>query len=378
MTPSWFGRQRYLIDYTLAAMLRRKGKNLGLLVVYAAVVFLLASAMLFTDAIRREAALVLQGSPEVVVQRMVAGRHDLLPAAMLTRLNGIRGAREVTGRLWGYYFDPTVAANYTVMVPPVSPPPTGRVRIGAGIANARGAGVGDVLALRGADGSLFSFVVDAVLSERSQLVSADLALVSEADYRRFFAIPDGVFTDAVMTVRNPREVRTVARKVIEAMPDARPILRDEILRTYESVFAWREGLMLLLLVGSVLAFAILAWEKASGLSAEERREIGILKAVGWETGDVLAMKLWEGGLVSLSAFALGYLAAYVHVFQFGSPLFEPVLKGWAVLYPRFDLVPQVDGLQLATLLLFSVLPYTAATLVPVWRAAITDPDQVMR
>jgi len=136
--------------------------------------------------------------------------------------------------------------------------------------------------------------------------------------------------------------------------------------------------MLALLSAAIFAFAILAWEKASGLSAEEKREIGILKAIGWETGDVIKMKLWEGGLISLTAFLLGFVAAYVQVFRFGAPLFEPVLKGWAVLYPRFELVPAIDGLQVATLFFFTVFPYMAAVLVPIWRAAITDPDSAMR
>jgi ABC-type lipoprotein release transport system permease subunit len=55
-----------------------------------------------------------------------------------------------------------------------------------------------------------------------------------------------------------------------------------------------------------------------------------------------------------------------------------VLKGWAVLYPRFTLTPHIDGLQVATLFFFTVFPYTAAVLVPIWRAATTDPDTVMR
>ncbi len=90
------------------------------------------------------------------------------------------------------------------------------------------------------------------------------------------------------------------------------------------------------------------------------------------------MKLWEGLLISFSAFLLGLVGAYVHVFHFGARLFEPVLKGWAVLYPRFTLVPQLDGLQLFTLFFFTVVPYTAAVLVPIWRAAIIDPDAAMR
>ena len=113
-------------------------------------------------------------------------------------------------------------------------------------------------------------------------------------------------------------------------------------------------------------------------SAQERREIGILIAVGWETGDVLRMKLWEGLLVSFTAFLAGYLLAYWHVFHAGGALFRPVLQGWAVLYPEFALRPEVDGLQLFTLLFFTVVPFTAAVLVPSWRAAITDPDAVMR
>ncbi len=35
-------RQKYLMDFTLASLLRRKGKNLGLLLVYSMIVFLLA------------------------------------------------------------------------------------------------------------------------------------------------------------------------------------------------------------------------------------------------------------------------------------------------------------------------------------------------
>ena len=49
-----------------------------------------------------------------------------------------------------------------------------------------------------------------------------------------------------------------------------------------------------------------------------------------------------------------------------------------MLYPRFELMPVIDGFQVATLFFFTVFPYAAATLVPIWRAAITDPDSVMR
>lgn len=376
--PPWIERQRHLMDYTLAAMGRRWGRNLGLGAVYTLLVFVLASVMMFTDAIQREAEQLLKQAPEVVVQRMVAGRHDLISADYMDAIAAIRGARQVRGRLWGYHFDPVTAANYTFMVPATTAPPTGRAHIGAGLARARGAAVGDVLSFRGHDGALFTFGIEGLLRAESEIITADAILVSEKDFRAFFGIRPGLFTDISLQVRNPREVTKVAEKIVERFPDTRPILRSEMQRTYASLFDWRQGLVLTVFAGALLAFVILAWDKASGLSAEERREIGILKAVGWETADIIAMKTWEGALVSLMAFLLGVLLAYGHVFGASGVMFEPVLKGWATLYPRFVLTPHVDLFQLAVLAFLTVVPYTAATVVPNWKTAVTDPDAVMR
>jgi ABC-type lipoprotein release transport system permease subunit len=374
----WLERQRHLIDFTLASLARRKAKNLGLLAVFTLLVFVLASVMLFSHALRNEANLVLRDSPEIVLQRLVAGRHDLIPPGYLEKIGRIRGVQSRQGRLWGYYYDSVVKANYTFMVPPEGGVDKGTIIVGPALERERGLAENNGISFRSYNGQLFSYTIAKVLPRPSELVSADLVLMNEADFRAFFTYPEGHYTDIALSVANPQEVRNVASKLANILPDSRPILREEMLRTYASMFDWREGLMLALLSAALLAFAILAWEKASGLSAEEKREIGILKAVGWETGDVIKMKLWEGGLLSLTAFLLGFVGAYLQVFRFNAPLFEPVLKGWSVLYPRFELVPAIDGLQVATLFFFTVFPYMAAVLVPIWRAAVTDPDAVMR
>jgi ABC-type lipoprotein release transport system permease subunit len=371
-------RHARLVDYTFGALARHRARNMGLLAVYALIVFVLASVMLFAQALKQEAAAILQHSPEVLVQRLSAGRHAFATAADLVTVGNVRGVSAARGRLWGYFFDPVAAANYTLLVPSDSPPARGRVVIGDGVARARGLVAGNPLALRSPAGALHSFTVERVLDGASSLVSADLILIDEADYRAFFDLPPEVYTDLAFSVTNPQEVRTVATKIAARLPGSRVILREELLRTYESLFSWREGLLLSVASLSLLAFVILAWTKAAGLSADERREIGILKAIGWDTTDVLQMKLWEGVLVSGVAFMAGYVAAHVHVFHLGAPMIAPVLKGWATLYPQFALTPTVDGLQLLSLALLAIVPYTLATLVPSWRAATTDPDAAMR
>jgi ABC-type lipoprotein release transport system permease subunit len=376
--PPWLERNRFIVDYTLSALLRRKGKNLSLLVVYATVVFALASVLFYTRSLSEQAAAALAGAPEVVVQRLVAGRHDLAPAAWVESLAGIRGVAAARGRLWGYQYDSVSRANFTVMVPEAFWGAPGEVVIGPGVARVRRARVGEGFYLLDPAGQPVRLTVREIAPAASELVASDLVLLSEADFRRLFGMAPGLFTDVALRVRNEREAPTVAHKVLERLPGARAITRAEILRTYASVFGWRSGLVVAVLSAAVLAFAIVAWDKASGLSADERREIGILKAIGWETSDVLLVKLWEGLVVSGLAFTVGVLAAYVHVFMARAPLLRPAIEGWSGLYPDLAPIPAISGMPLATIFFLTVVPYTVATLVPAWRAAVVDPDAVMR
>jgi lipoprotein-releasing system permease protein len=228
------------------------------------------------------------------------------------------------------------------------------------------------------EGRPVEFYIKGVLSPQSELISSDLLLISMAGFKQLFGIPAEDATDLTVAVRNRKEISTIAAKIVEALPDTRAITRNEILRTYDAVFDWRSGIMIAILAGAVLAFLIFAWDKAAGLSAEERREIGILKAIGWETADVLQMKFWEGMTVSLSAFFLGVILAYSHIFLASAALLAPVLKGWSTLYPNFRLTPFISAYQIAILFFFTVIPYTVATIIPAWRAATIDPDVVMR
>ena len=407
----WIEKQRYIIDFTLSSLPRRKVKNVGLLALYTLIVFILASTMFFTYSIKKEASLILKDSPEIVVQKIVAGRHDLFPVSYIDTIKKIRGVASVESRLWGYYYDSLVGANYTLLTPPRNGSFTatgksaakttvidnestdsskplfelngavlepGTLIIGNGIARLRAIGTGDYMPFLAFDGNVLNFKIAGVLSSQSELVSSDLMLITGEDFRKLFGIDNSYVTDVTVIVNNPEEIAMIAAKIKKRLPQARPIIRDEILRTYDSVFNWRGGMMIVIFSAAVLAFVIFAWDKASGLSAGERREIGILKAVGWETSDVIQMKFWEGAIISLTAFLTGVILAYIHVFFTGSIVFEPALKGWSNLYPNFKLTPFVNLEQLTTLFFLTVVPYTVATIVPIWRAATIDPDSAMR
>jgi ABC-type lipoprotein release transport system permease subunit len=292
-------------------------------------------------------------------------------------------------RYWGYYYDSLTHSNYTLIgidkdLPGLSlvegrmPSTSGECAIGAGVGRARIVGIGDTLSLFDSKDAPVVFRIAGTFRSESNILTNDLIVMGKKDLLQFFGLPADRSTDITVTVHNPNEIATIAGKIKKAYPDTRPITKSEIIRTYDAVFNWRSGMMLTIFSSALIAFCILAWDKATGISAEEKHEIGILKAIGWDTADILELKFWEGIVISLTSFLLGLLAAFIHVFFLNATILSPVIKGWSVLFPDFRLTPYIDIYQIFVLAFLTIIPYVASTIIPSWKTAITDPENVMR
>jgi len=382
-------RQLKILEHALSGLLRRKYKNLTLLIAYTFTVAALGSVLFLTQALKTEASESLTEAPELVVQKLAAGRHDLIPIAYAETIRILPGIEKVTPRVWGYYYDALVKANFTLvgfaekprdleLLEGRMPGAADECAVGSGVAGIFGAEIGDRLVLIDAHEQDQLYEITGRFKASSSLLTNDLILLQENALREFFSMDRNLATDIAVEVYNPLEVSIMAQKVRFHLPDTRPITRNEILHTYDTIFNWRSGMMLAIAVAALIAFCMLAWDKATGISAGEKREIGILKAIGWETADILTIKFWEGLAVSLSAFILGLITAWLHVFTLGAPGLTPILKGWSVIFPTFELAPAVDFYQLFVLAFLTIAPYLACTLIPAWKVAVSDPEQAMR
>ncbi|MBF0318188.1 MAG: FtsX-like permease family protein [Nitrospirae bacterium] len=378
-----------ILEYALSTLLRRKFKNFSVAAIFSILIAILSSILFLTHAYKTETLKLLDNSPEIVLQNMSGGRHELIPIEYIKTISAIPGVGNITPRYWGYYYDSLTSATYTLMAADENmrdvkliegrmPESDGECAIGKGVAAIRQAALNEDFFLTLGTEQNVNLKITGIFTTNSTILTNDLVVLTKDNLIRFFNMPSNKATDITIEVNNPSEVTTVARKIRRAYPDSRPILRSELIRTYDNIFNWRAGIVLTMFFGAIAAFMIFVWDKASGISADERQEIGILKAIGWETSDVLALKFWEGAAVALSSFFTGLILAYVHVFYFNAAVLTPVLKGWSVLFPKFEPMPYIDIYQIFVLFFLTVVPYVAASVVPSWKAAISDPDSVMR
>ncbi len=383
-----------VLAFAVRSLGRRRGRAFTLGAGLALTVLLVASILFVTDALRAEARRASAAVPGVVVQRLVGGRPAVIAVSEAQKLDGIPSVQRVRPRVWGYLFVPALQGN--VVVVGVGPgaktldevkgvfasgsdlhPGAHEMVVGQKLASSLGLGIGDEMQLPTPAPSP-PLRLAGTFSSAVEIWTADVILCDDADARALLGLGEGEATDLALDLRNPEEEHVVATTALERIPNARVVEGRSLLRVYEAGYGRRAGLLFAASIPALVALLLLAWDRASGLGPAERREVAILKAVGFGTRDVLVVKLWEAGIVAAIATAVGFLGAYAWVFAFGAPGLRAALVGWSVLYPETPLVPEVDASQLVAVAAAVVAPYIALSIVPAWRAAIVDPMQAMR
>lgn len=389
-------RQLALLDYALGALGRRRMRSVSLSIGIAFVCALYASVLFVTDALRREVRVTRGELPALTVQRLVAGRPALIDRSTAAAIRAIPAVRSARPRVWGYFFLPALSGNLTIVGVDTASPAAlrdlartvrggrslragvaGEMIMGEALAEMLGLRVGDEVSLPTSGPERFLALVGVFRSE-SALRTADVLLTSEADARLLLSVAEDQATDVAVELTTPDEAKVVAEKIADLVPGARVIDETLLDRTYDLTFSARAGLLAAALLPALAALLLLAWDRLSGLGEVERREIGVLKSIGWETRDVLTARVWESLIVSAGGAIPGLVVAYVWVFWLHAPGFAGVLYGWSVIYPPIALVPAVSIDQLLTILALVIVPFIGVSLVPAWRAAMLDPDQAMR
>jgi ABC-type antimicrobial peptide transport system permease subunit len=161
-------------------------------------------------------------------------------------------------------------------------------------------------------------------------------------------------------------------------PDTRVITTQDLKVSYQNIFDYKSGLFLALFIVALFTFFIIIYDKSSGLSSEEKREIGVLKAIGWRVDDVIKEKFYESFIISLFSYALGVGVALAYVYLLKAPLLRDIFVGYSQLKTDFEL-PFVFDIQTLFLVFFLSVPiYMAATIIPSWRVATLEADEVIR
>ena len=387
-----------LLEYAINALLRRGKKNIFILFIFTVLIFLLSSVLFISDSIKLELNSVVKSLPEITLQRFIAGKQSDVPSSRAEELLVIEGVQNATPRVWGYYYFKAAGVNFSVVGIDTFEEQykeslqtvvnqidfnliekNGAMIVGEGVKKVLEENYyKDFFNFVTGDGKWKKVAIGGVFSSHISLEANDMILLPKNTAYEIFGMDKKMATDIVVKVNNPKEIPTVVAKINQLFPDMRTLTRDDIRVSYQNIFDYKSGFFLSLFLICAFTFFIIIFDKASGLSSEEKKEIGILKAVGWSMDDIIKEKFYESFIISFCAFILGLCLALFFVYFLQAPLLRDIFMGYSKLKPAFILPFSFNVEMLCLLFLLSVPIYIAATLIPSWKASIIDADEVMR
>ena len=373
-----------MVAFAASELGRRPGQTALTAVTLAAVVVVVGAPLLLHQGLASASEAALARAPSLVVRRVEGGGFapvsDLDAAVAAAR--SVRGVVEARARRWGVVAGPSGAVTVVGVDGPAARrlAEAGLEAPGGGAAvvgRAVGAAPGAPLRLAGADGPV-TLRVEARVQEASDLVSHDLALVGWSEAGRLLGLDEGGASDLALWVHAPAEAEAIRGELSRAMPwPVRITTRDEARRAQLASAGRRAGGVAAAAVPTVLALALLMVVAGGGLGREGRREVALLKLLGWTTAEVARLRLYQAVAVGVPAVAAGAAVAWAAVVWPGAPAVVGAALGWSGVPPELGLGGHEALGALAAVAGIVLAPWAAASIAPALRLASTDPAELL-
>jgi hypothetical protein len=368
----WAGRE--LLAHPGATLLT--ALSMGLLTT------MMATGLLLSQALTATTSRLLDQGPDLVVRRVTPDGGQPISTRAAVAARGIPGITDVRPRIWG-----TVRTSQATVTVVAADHDAIRRLKGAAVIKAPDVGeavVGNGVSIPEADANLVLQGARAItvrvaqrFPEKVDLMTHDLVMLHPYDARRLLGLAPDDACDLALAVFHPDEAEALLPELARAFPwPVHIATRQETRKHYATAFGRRSGIALILYMPAVIALTLLV----AGVIRQQignQARVGLLKALGWTSRDIVALQIMKAAIVGLPAIAGGLMLAYALVYAPSQTWAGTLLLGWQETAPIMHLdaghaVPVF--LEVAGILL---IPYLAAVLWSSLVQAASNPQDLL-
>ena len=369
-----------LLAWAIRDLMRRPLESGLLVTALLLTVSVTAAPLLLTQALSTTTDLMLKDAPSLIVRKFNALGWTPIPSDQSAKIaKSVPGVIAARSRVWGRVAGPegplTVIGvdRYGPPLPQSTAlPGRGEAVAGTDVKIDRAA---PLLTLTGQRTATLRVVGRS--DERTDIAEPNIVLLHIDDARNLLGIPDGYASDLAIEVFNPAEESAILPDLTAAFPwTVRITTRTESAGIYAAGLARLGGMATALLVPALLALCLLVAVTVRDRFGR-RYEVGLLKALGWTTGDIVRLQVSRALLIGIPGATGGMMLAFLMVFWPNANWPGRLCPEWQALAFRLSFSPGDAGLILLEVTGLVVLPFLAATIGTVLRGAIADPQEML-
>lgn len=385
-------------NFIFLLLVKHKSKHFAIFLISIFIVFLTSSILFIKNSLQKEISQALENQSDFIIQKTVANKIKDIDSSLIDEFYEINGVSKVTQRVYGQYYFMPENVYFTIIGIDFFEETTNQdlkellnfLNISKFLEKDSmiiGNGVKKVLdkyayfdsydfKLENENSKNIKIFKD--LPKEANLIANDLIIMDINIAKKILDLKPDFATDIVLDVPNPLERQNVKEQILLKESNIRILQKDELKKEYENMFNYKGGIFLILFIVVIFTFILVLYQRYSMISSNDKREIGILKAVGWSIKDIIKLKIIENFIVAFMAFIIGVIFAYIFVFILQAPVLKNIFIGFSNIKNDFILNQNIKISNLITLFLFFMVPFLSAVLIPVWKIAVIDATKSMK
>ncbi|MBP9491354.1 MAG: FtsX-like permease family protein [Aliarcobacter sp.] len=385
-------------NFLFLLLSKHKSKHIAIFIISILIVFLISSVLFISNSLKKEVFATLNNQSDFIIQKTNNGKIFDTPISWIDDFSSINGVKNVQQRVYGLYYFMPENVYFTIVGVDLFEENTNKnikellsvlnisdflqndsIIIGNGIKKIFDKyHYFDSYDFKLLDKQSLNIKIFKDLPQEANLVANDLIIMDINLAKRILNIDEENSTDIVLNVPNDLEKQNIKEQLILKHSNIRILQKESLKKEYENMFNYKGGFFLVLFIVVIFTFILILYQRYSMISSSDKKEIGILKAVGWSIKDIIKLKIIENFIVGFMAFIMGVIFAYIFVFILNAPILKNIFIGFSNVQNDFILNSNIEFTTLITLFLFFIIPFLSAVLIPVWKIAVIDANESMK
>jgi len=384
------------IFYAAAGNIARHSlKSIVVVLCLSAILVPFISALSISEGIKKQSMMSIEQGADIYLTMDMYGRNGMVPGAMggeIEKMDGVLkavprviGRIYVEGRLAVLLGLPEERLASTVRIINGTPPGRDGIIIGKGLADSLGLKEGSSLSIGVRIFTVLDHVpyiqkkvyrVSGIFDAESSIWTSNLIMLDIDEAIAMFEM-EGFVTDIAVYVA-PGHTRQVAES-LQKMNSFFRVQDRGTAKTYmERGFNTKSGIFAsLYTVAFAVGIPLIIMLTGFGLS-ERKKEVGILKATGWHTHEVLEMVFYENLVLSLIAASASYILSFLWVRLFNGAFISRIFITGIDGMSSFPVPAEFSGMQLFLSLFLSLVLTMSGSIYAAWRTAVIPPAEAVR
>ena len=385
-------------NFLFLLLSKHKSKHIAIFIISILIVFLISSVLFISNSLKKEVFSTLNNQSDFIIQKTNNGKIFDTPISWVEDFSSINGVKNVQQRVYGLYYFMPENVYFTIVGVDLFEENTNKnikellsaLNISDFLQNDSmiiGNGIKkifdkyhyfDSYDFKLLDKNTINIKIFKDLPQEANLVANDLIIMDINLAKKILNINEENSTDIVLNVPNDLEKQNIKEQLILKHSNIRILQKENLKKEYENMFNYKGGIFLVLFIVVIFTFILILYQRYSMISSSDKKEIGILKAVGWSIKDIIKLKIIENFIVGFMAFIIGIIIAYIFVFILNAPILKNIFIGFSNVQNDFILNANIEFSTLITLFLFFIIPFLSAVLIPVWKIAVIDANESMK